>query len=424
MENPIAPNLLEPQTLERGHLLKWMAYVLMFMLSLLVFYQMALRPASDISIHATWAAEGDFRNPRTFLRHGAHPLWHVLVALVMLAGVPTMLAAALVSAFLKVAELALIRRLFHAYLKDSFAANTMTIVACICILVMALWVPEVNPNVYLGIGSPNTWHSPTQLIAMVMMLLGVSYTAYCYTLFERRLLVEGDRAQLPWRNIFLLGGILLLSLLAKPTFMQAFLPAACVYFGIQWMRHRGSSRFFVRMMLAALPSALFMVLQYLFYFSGVLVPAQGGVTILLTGEKVVRVLLATILIQAFPLYVLGSCTSRHTWKDPLMTLALLMDVVGIAEYLLLGETGRRASDGNFGWGMMGGALMLWVAMLIVFFQNIAAHRVAVQSVAEDKKVTGKKGLSLRHGIGFILLAWHLLSGIYYLFYLLSSDRAL
>ena len=35
-------------------------------------------------------------------------------------------------------------------------------------------------------------------------------------------------------------------------------------------------------------------------------------------------------------------------RDTLCNLSLLMDIGGVAEYLLLGENGRRAADGNFG----------------------------------------------------------------------------
>ena len=84
-------------------------------------------------------------------------------------------------------------------------------------------------------GTPNTWHSPTQLIAMVWMLICVPYTARCYDRFEAAL--PDPRANIPWREGALLGALLLLSLTAKPTFMQAFLPAACLFFLAAWVRH-------------------------------------------------------------------------------------------------------------------------------------------------------------------------------------------
>ena len=67
---------------------KWLAVGVSLVLGYIVFYALALRPASDLSIHATWAAEGNFADLRSFVHHGAHPLWHVLVAAVLLTGLP------------------------------------------------------------------------------------------------------------------------------------------------------------------------------------------------------------------------------------------------------------------------------------------------------------------------------------------------
>ena len=66
-------------------------------------------------------------------------------------------------------------------------------------------------------------------------------------------------------------------------------------------------------------------------------------------------------------------------------------MAGVVEYLILGESGRRAADGNFGWGMMGAALMLWVVMLPRFLRDIRER--------------GKP--SPAHWAGLGLLLWHL-----------------
>ena len=382
-----------------------LVYVAMFGLAYIVFAALLQRGGSDLSIHATWAAEGDFMNPRTFLRHGAHPLWHALVALVMLTGVSVKVAAALITAALKVIELFLMERLMQQYLKEEIGEACALCAAVCCALVMALCVPGINPTVYFGIGSANTWHSPTQMIAMVFMLLCVPYSAKCYADFERRLPIEGAKTILPWRNAIALGVMLLISLVAKPTFMQAFLPAAGLFFLVQWIRHPQNSRFFGQVILVVLPSVLFMVLQYMYYF-GIIVPSQGSMALQISLEKVMQVALATLLIQAFPIWTLLSCARRKDFRSPLLTLTLLFNGVGILEFLILGETGRRAADGNFGWGMMGGALMFWVMMLIMFLRSFAASR-------REKKWKAS------HGIGFALLCWHLGSGIYYLVYLLT-----
>ncbi|MDD3411736.1 MAG: hypothetical protein PHY12_13110 [Eubacteriales bacterium] len=380
----------------------------MLALSFAVFYAVALRPSSDLSIHATWAAEGDFTQPRSFLHHGMHPLWHALVALVMLLGVPVKVSAALVTALCKAAELALLYAVAQSVLGEKAKRGTALLCALCASLVSALCLPWFNPTVYIGVGSPNTWHSPTQMIAMLFMLVCVPMTARCYDAFERRLPEEGERAMLPWKNVAWLAALLLVSLLAKPTFMQAFLPAACLFFLAQWIRHPKNSRYFGQMMLAALPSVLFMVFQYLYYF-GIIVPSQGSMTLLVTGDKAREVLVSLLLIQAFPLFAL--LTDRRE-KGTLLTLTVALDAVGVAEQLLLSETGRRAADGNFGWAMMGGALMLWAVML---------PRFVGQFQAREKRAPL---MTARWAGGFALLLWHLASGVYYIVYLLGTTNSL
>lgn len=392
--------------IRRGAALEALALAAVFVLSWALFYRLTLRPASDISIHATWAAEGSFADPTTFVHHGAHPMWHVLVALVLRLGVPLAHAAALVTAGCKAAEVWLMRRLLGRAMPDRAPAALTGLSLCVA-MVSSLLTP-FNPTVYLGVGTPNTWHSPTQLIAMVWMLICVPLTARCYDRFAAAL--PDPRANIPWREGALLGALLLVSLTAKPTFMQAFLPAACLFFLAAWVRHPHNSRFFLRVLACVMPAIAFMILQYMYYF-GIIVPSQGDMVLEISLEKLGRVAMSTLLIQAYPLYVLVFFR-KDGKRDTLFNLSLLMDIVGVAEYLLLGENGRRAADGNFGWGMMGAALMLWVVTAARFF---AAGRGAREA---DGRV------SARRVGGLALFGWHLLSGAYYVVYLFLTDGVL
>ncbi|HPS82398.1 MAG TPA: hypothetical protein PLP25_11135, partial [Candidatus Limiplasma sp.] len=173
----------------RVNLSKWLAVAATLALGYFVFYAVALRPASDLSIHATWAAEGSFSQPRTFVHHGAHPLWHILVAAVLRTGLPLAASAALVTALLKAAEVCLLITLAGRLLKK----NGWLATACglLAGLVSAVCIPWINPTVYAGIGSPNPWHSPTQMAAMVLMLLCVPLTAACVDDFRHRQPQEG-----------------------------------------------------------------------------------------------------------------------------------------------------------------------------------------------------------------------------------------
>lgn len=405
------------------HWTRWLAAAAALLLGYAVCYALALRPASDISIHATWAAEGDFRDLTTFVHHGAHPLWHVLVALALRAGLPLYAAAALITALCKAAEVWLLGGLSARLLgRDGWLASVGGLVGG---LVSALWVPWVNPTVYLGAGSPNPWHSPTQTAAMVLMLLCVPLTAQSVDTFRRRLPEEGARANISWGQAALLAVLLGLSLLAKPTFLQAFLPAACLYFLSLWIRKPRNTPYILRMLAAAAPAILLMIGQYLFYF-GIIVPSQGQMALQVTWEKAGEVAVSVLLTRAFPIFVLCTCMERETWRKPLYSLTLLMDAVSILEMLLLSETGRRASDGNFGWAMMGSALMLWAITLPVFLRRLAGGFNRRRAAAEGQPYLEDRprAVKLRLGLGSALLLWHLASGVSYVVYLLTTGNAL
>ena len=376
---------------------KWLMLALLFALSYALFYQMTLRPSSDIAIHATWAAEGDFRDPTSFVHHGAHPMWHVLVSVLLHLGLPLPAASALITALSKVFIAYATHRMLTSALRDRLSETAITLFTGILMLVSCLCVPALNPTVYAGIGTPNTWHSCTQLMAMAFMLVCVPRTARCYEFFS-------PSAPLAWRQPVMLGVLLFLSLLAKPTFMQAFLPAASLFFLYQWIRRPQCSRCFVQVLVCVLPAVALMIFQYLYYF-GIIVPWQSSVVLEYDWGKALH-LLRVVLIMAFPLYTLVLCRAQKA--DTTFVLTLLLNLTAIVEMLLLGEDGRRASDGNFGWGMMGASLMLWVVCLIRFLRQ--------QDVWNWRRP--------RNLVGWLLLAWHLASGVYYIGYLFVSGASL
>ncbi len=416
MQPVMAPNILQrEEKTARNNLWVWASYGLMLALGFAVFYALAQRDHSDISIHATWAAEASLLHPRSFLHHVAHPLWHGLVVLAMGFGLSKTLAAALVTALLKGTELWLVNRLFVAYLPEKTDRGWIALAAFCCTMVGTLRQAARNPNIYVGVGgTPNTWHSPTQITAMVLMVLCVTYTAHCYMEFQRLLPKDGANTRLPLKKAVTLGVLLFVSLLAKPTFMQAFLPAASFYFLAQWLRHPKNSRFFLQILAAVAPAVLFMVVQYMYYF-GIIVPHQSSMALELSWLKFVGGLDMAWLMQVFPLYVLCVFIRREQWKDPLVPLTVLLSLVATLENAILGETGTRAADGNFGWGLMGAAFMLWVVMTAFFC------RAWVQDRARGK--LGWLGWA-KYGVGAGLFLWHLGSGVYYVIYLLTSSHVL
>lgn len=135
--------------------------------------------------------------------------------------------------------------------------------------------------------------------------------------------------------------------------------------------------------------------------------ALGSVTLEVSLEKAKTTLLCVLLMQAFPLYAFA-VSRKAVRRDTLFWLTLGLNAVSVLEFLFLGESGRRAGDGNFGWGMMGAAMMSWVVGLSAYFQARSA-----------KALSRFKALG-----GDLLLGWHLISGVYYIVYLFTSGAAL
>lgn len=385
---------------------KWLMLVLLFVLSFVMFYQMTLIPSSDISIHATWAAEGDFRDLTSFVHHGAHPMWHVIVSILLHLGVSLPIASALITALSKLFIAYVTHRLLTVALHERLNRTAITLLSAVLMLVSCVCIPSYNPTVYLGVGTPNTWHSCTQLLALAFMVVCVPYTAWCYDTFTRQLPQDGDKTILPWKQILVLGALLFLSLLAKPSFMQAFLPASCLYFLYQWIRHPKNSRYFLQVLLCVMPAILFMIFQYLFYFDDTFFHQESGMVLEISRLKTQTTLIRVVLMMAFPLYTLIIC--RKQKADTNFVLTLVFNAVAIAEMLILGEDGIRASDGNFGWGMMGASLMLWIVCMIRFLRE-----EGIQKWWKPKYLPG-----------WALLAWHLVSGVYYIGYLFVTGASL
>ena len=182
-----------------------------------------------------------------------------------------------------------------------------------------------------------------------------------------------------------------------------------MFFLVKWIQHPKNSRYFLQVLGWVTPAILLMIFQYMYYF-GIIVPVQSEMILEVSWSKVKLTAIMVLLMQAFPMYALW--LTRKQPKNTLYWLTLLMDVVGIVEFLILGENGARAADGNFGWGLMSAALWLWMVTLPRF----------VKARREETAITG--GQRALYGIGWALLGWHLASGVYYILYLLSTGASL
>lgn len=367
---------------------------------------------TDLFIHASIAADFDFSDLHSITSRLAYPLWHLVVSALYQLGMPLGVAAALVCALCKGVTFLLAERLVTAMSQGLADRRAVLGLSLLLMIVTAVYVPSVAPNVYRGVGSPNVWHNPTQQAVTAAMLLVMPWLAHCWYAFKARRDAGESRVLLPWGQVAVLALLLMGSLACKPTFMQALLPAAFVMFLVELMRDRGEWRYFGQIVLAFLPAVAYFLLQYL-YYTGVVVPFTSGVAVGVTWQSAWMAVRNTLMMSACPLVALAACLRKGLFKDRTLVLALLMTLFSVVEAMLFQETGLREGHGNFTWAANSSSLFLWIAMT----------GVGLRCFAQDRQA----GLTLRQKAGYALtvgvLAWHAYAAVYYLYYLLSTQNA-
>ena len=199
------------------------AAVLEILGALLLFYAgyKAVWEGVDFETHIAIADAVDFAHFGAFISRHFEPLWHICVHVLGQAlGLETIRAAGLVTgachALTYLTACHLVRRLTR---KPSPPAA-----AFLCVLLgiaAAIYVPWFNKLPYLGQGSPNVWHNPTNNMVRPIGLLVFGLTA-----IELARLKE-DRFRSSARAAIVIPSALLLvlSTLAKPSFVQIYYPA-------------------------------------------------------------------------------------------------------------------------------------------------------------------------------------------------------
>lgn len=230
---------------------------------------------------------------------------------------------------------------------------------------------------FLGLYSMNPIHNPTQ-----MCVKGFSLICLClvWDIWQKQkdenyhglfFKVENGLK----RYYIYLSVMLFLSVLAKPTFAEMFIPAVALVMLGEWIarivKKDGSAAPYFRqclsMLLCSLPALAYMVLQFTLYFIlGGSYGSEGGLVITkfleVWGMYSENVGLSVLLGMAFPLFIV-LINVRYFLKDDLGRLALACYGVGFLEAALLGES-TVLSFGDFIWPLMSAMLVMWVVSVL------------------------------------------------------------
>lgn len=178
------------------------------------------------------------------------------------------------------------------------------------------------------------------------------------------------------RYYIYLAIMLFLSAMAKPTFAEMFIPAvAFLMLGelLTRLRRRDGSaapyfRHCVNTLLCAVPTLLYILLQFLVYFIwGGSYGGEEGLVVTKWLEVwrmyTQNVGLSILCSMAFPLFMLlidGAYFVKSDWGR----LALAGYLMGFLEAALLGEGGEKLGHGDFLWPMMSGLLLMFIVSLM------------------------------------------------------------
>ncbi|MDO5485229.1 MAG: hypothetical protein Q4F51_02780 [Sarcina sp.] len=276
----------------------------------------------------------------------------------------------------------------------------------------AIYVPWFNAKPYLGQGSPNPWHNPTTLIVRPIGLLIVMIVMGECLRVQRGGFRKKNGLRV-WKGV-LIAVLLLLSNLSKPSFVQIFYPAIFLLMFLWLFVYRGRNfPLGMQLLVCCLPSCALMGAQFFSaFYSGSNSDAAGVVfaPFKVAGLYTDNIAVSTLLVIAFPLLTCLFSIFRRTfdWTD---FFAWLMLLVGMAEKFLLAESGSRMTHGNFNWGYILGLYFIWFSGIRLF--TLWAHSLN-EGAGGAKKAVSIMTFSLCGAV----LGLHLLSGIYYLYYLI------
>ena len=391
----------------------------------------------DYGIHVRIAEELDWRDPVQMLREHPEPVWHLLVRAAMrICGIGAKRAAGLVSGALCALTYMIAAHFLHrAVGKGAVSARDTSVnlsvrasadtspgsgsglslpetavFTWLLSLSGAIFIPWFNKTPYLGQGSPNPWHNPTTIMVRpIALLIFVLVMGECVRV-QRGGFRKGQGLRV-WKG-FAIALLLLLSNLSKPSFVQIFYPAIFLLMLLWLFVYR--FRTFplgMQLLVCCIPSVALMGMQFFSaFYSGTNEESAGVVfaPFKVAGMYTNNIAFSTFLVIAFPLLTALCSIARRTfdWTD---AFAWIMLLVGMAEKFLLAEGGSRMAHGNFNWGYILAVYLLW----FVSIRDYAAWRC---SFSDGRGV--RRALSIFFFVfcGLLLIA-HLISGIYYLYYL-------
>lgn len=278
--------------------------------------------------------------------------------------------------------------------------------------VMPMYIWWFNHHHHEGQWTINPFFNPTHMAVKPFGLLTFALAVDLILRYRGQdtLFFTGKRVQ---KYLYILwGGVLLLSTFIKPTFIYMLLPAGAVFLLIDLVvslcRKDGYWKktwsFMWRMACACIPSLIYLLLEFsAFYFwGGTNEDAHVAVYPFLYVWKLFspNIPKSIVLGMSFPIWMVLT-NWKYFWKSVEGRLSLVAYFIGFLEFSFFVETGFKLTHCNFSWPLMSGMLLLWVIS-------------GAKLVERTERPDGDRKNVVVVTVGWILLAVHFFSGLYYI----------
>jgi hypothetical protein len=272
---------------------------------------------------------------------------------------------------------------------NNLALNRRFLVLATSFLLLSHPVAILFPydqHLYLGYIAANVYHNPTILLLKMVALL--------HFVLLVNLLPHKENARYSYTNIFLLGLLTALTIIAKPNYIIALLPALFMLLLIQRVFTSGMTDWFLIVGLGVvIPAFILLLWQYLFFYgSGSANSIRVGFFEIFTLSSPLWMLVPKLIASmAFPISVLIAMGSRLTQQLDFQLSALMFAVSLIYTYLLV-DTVAGTIAGNFGWSAQ-------ISHFLLLFVCIKAYLNFVFGDKEQRlQWTKKRSLPIYIGV--------------------------
>ncbi len=376
-------------------------FIVVFLMTYFVVLIRTGMDSNDYSIHADWALMLEWNKLGKYFKDIiAYPLWHFGVNFCTIRlSVDINKAAALITALFNGFAYLAILNVWSRLQGISVQKEKMVFWAAGVLIVNPLYAPWINPLYYLGQAAPNAWHNPTNIAVK-----GFAVMAFGLIMV---LLNKKEEGRKNLSKYILLSIMLVLSALAKPSFLQGLIPGLGVFivFRLIVERKKFNLKFYFVLCASFIPSVMILFIQMLTtFFNTDYIREETKICIgwgKMLHQWTPNLFYSFLVTFAFPVFVLLLNFKKLIRKEEIQAL-ICYELVTWLETVLLYEEGKAFFQGNFTWAGLVSSFVVWVVMTYYFIQEI---------YNSEGQGTFRKKVLLYGGTA--LFTAHLLFGIMY-----------